>query len=196
MPQRRLWADVADGSKVSQHTQALALLAGVVEPAERESLAERMLSDADLVPASIYFKYYVHQAVIRAGLGDRYLDLLGEWRRMLDLGLTTWAEKADPTRSDAHAWGASPNIEFLRSIVGVDSTGPRFSRVGITPHLGALTEVSGRVPHPKGFVDVVLKRSGDALDATITLPEGVSGDLFWKGKRYPLQPGAQTVTPR
>ncbi len=191
-----VFADVADGSKLSQHAQALAILAGVADPAEMASLAERMLGDADLVPASIYFKYYVHQAVIRAGLGDCYLDLLGEWRRMLDLGLTTWAEKAEPTRSDAHAWGASPNVEFLRTILGVDSTAPGFGRVGITPHLGTLTKVSGRVPHPKGFVDVTLTRTGDALDARVTLPDGINGDLFWKGKRYTLTAGTQTVSAR
>ncbi|MGV3520434.1 alpha-L-rhamnosidase-related protein [Luteitalea sp.] len=195
-PERRLFADVADGASLSQHTQALALLAGIVDPAQRAPLAERMLTDADLVPASIYFKYYVHQAVVRAGLGDRYLDLLGEWRRMLDLGLTTWAEKAEPTRSDAHAWGASPNVEFLRTILGVDSVAPGFARVGITPHLGALTEVRGRVPHPKGFVDVTLTRRDDRLDAQITLPAGVSGDLFWHGQRYPLRSGLQRVSTR
>ncbi len=195
-PDRRLFADVGDGSRFSQHAQALAILAGVAEPAEREALAERMLTDADLAPASIYFKYYVHQAVIRAGLGDRYLELLGEWRRMLDLGLTTWAEKADPARSDAHAWGASPNVEFLRTVLGVDSAAPGFARVSITPHLGALTAVSGRVPHPGGFVEVALTRAGDGLDAQITLPPGVRGDLFWKGKSYALLPGAQSVSVR
>ena len=122
-----MFADVADGSRLSQHAQALAILAGVPTPAEMGPLATRMLSDGSLVPASIYFKYYVHQAVIRAGLGDRYLELLGEWRRMLDLGLTTWAEKAEPTRSDAHAWGASPNVEFLRTILGVDRAAPGFA---------------------------------------------------------------------
>jgi alpha-L-rhamnosidase len=159
-------------------------------------LAERMLADADLAPASIYFKYYVHRAVIVAGLGDRYLDLLGEWRRMLDLGLTTWAETAEPTRSDAHAWGSSPNVEFLRTVLGVDSAAAGFARVGITPHLGALTAVSGRVPHPKGFVDVELKRTGDLLEADVTLPTGVTGSLYWKGKSYPLRPGTQHVTSR
>ena len=193
MPQRRLFADVADGSRVSQHTQALAILAGVAEPAEMAPLAVRMLGDADLAPASIYFRYYVHQAVIRAGLGDRYLELLGEWRRMLDLGLTTWAEKAEPTRSDAHAWGASPNVEFLRTVLGVDSAAPGFARVAITPHLGALGAVSGRVPHPKGFIDVSLRRAGDGLDADVTLPPGIRGQLFWKGKAYALGEGPQTV---
>lgn len=192
-PDRRLFADVADGSRVSQHTQALALLADVVDAGERGALAERMLTHADLAPASIYFKYYVHQAVIRAGLGDRYLDLLGEWRRMLDLGLTTWAEKAEPTRSDAHAWGASPNVEFLRTVLGVDSAAPGFARVAIVPHLGALTRVSGRVPHPKGFVEVSLTRRSDAIEGEVTLPTGVRGDFVWKGRRTPLREGTQTI---
>ena len=190
---RRLFADLADGSRISQHTQALAILSGVVAADELQGLAERMLTHADLAPASIYFKYYVHQAVIRAGLGDRYLDLLGEWRRMLDLGLTTWAEKAEPTRSDAHAWGASPNVEFLRTVLGVDSAGPGFARVAIAPHPGALTRVSGRVPHPKGFIEVSLTRRGDAMEAEVTLPTGVQGDFVWKGRRTPLREGTQTI---
>ena len=195
-PQRRLYLDTATGPHVSQHAQALAILAGLPSAEEREPLVERMLSDADLSPASIYFKYYVHQAVIRAGLGDRYLDLLGEWRRMLDVGLTTWAENAEPTRSDAHAWGASPNIEFLRTILGVDSAAPGFARVAITPHLGALPSVSGRVPHPKGFVDASLTRVGEGLDAQITLPAGIEGQLIWKGKSYALKPGPQSIQAR
>ena len=78
---------------------------------------------------------------------------------MLALGLTTWAEKSEPTRSDAHAWGASPNVEFLRDGARRGLGRPRGSR-GCTSNRtsGALTEISGRVPHPKGFVDVTLKR--------------------------------------
>ena len=112
---------------------------------------------------------------------------------MLDLGLTTWAEKAEPTRSDAHAWGASPNVEFLRTVLGVDSAAPGFARVAITPHLGPLTRVSGRVPHPKGFVDVRLVRRGSGIEAEVTLPAGVEGEFVWAGVRTPLREGAQVV---
>jgi alpha-L-rhamnosidase len=65
--------------------------------------------DQSLVQCSIYFRHYLHSAMNKAGAGDRYLDMLGPGARMLDRGLTTWAETADPTRSDCHAWGASPN---------------------------------------------------------------------------------------
>ena len=192
-PGRKLFADVSGGTTFSQHAQALAILAGIVDAAERPGLAERMLSDASLTPASIYFRYYVHRAAVEAGLGDRYLDWLGAWRDMLALGLTTWAEKSEPSRSDAHAWGASPNVEFLRTLLGVDSSGPGFSTVRIAPHLGPLTEIAGRVPHPKGFVEVSLKRTGATLDAQVTLPPGVTGELVWLGRAFPLRAGAQNV---
>ena len=193
-PDRRLFADVADGSTFSQHAQALAIVAGIVDAAEVRALAERMLTEPGLAPASIYFRYYVHRAVVDAGLGDRYLDLLGPWREMLALGLTTWAEKSEPSRSDAHAWGSSPNVEFLRTVLGVDSSGPGFSTVRIAPHLGSLTQANGRVPHPRGFVDVSLKRTGEVLTAEITLPAGVTGELVWRGKPWPLRPGPQAVS--
>jgi hypothetical protein len=193
-PDRGLFSDVADGTKFSQHAQALAIVAGIVDTDEIRPLAERMLTETGIAPASIYFRYYVHRAAIEAGLGDRYLDLLGPWREMLDLGLTTWAERSEPSRSDAHAWGSSPNVEFLRTVLGVDSAGPGFSTVRVAPHMGPLTEVTGRVPHPRGFVEVSLKRTGDTLDARVALPPGVTGELVWRGATFPLMPGPQTVT--
>ena len=45
-PAGGVFADVADGSRLSQHAQALAILAGVPTPAEMGPLATRMLSDA------------------------------------------------------------------------------------------------------------------------------------------------------
>jgi alpha-L-rhamnosidase len=49
---------------------------------------------------------------------------------MLNRGLTTWAETADPTtRSDCHAWSASPNYELFRTVLGIDSAAPGFRRV-------------------------------------------------------------------
>ena len=80
-----------------------------------------------------------------------------------------------------------------RLVLGVDSSGPGFSTVRIAPHLGSLTQASGRVPHPRGFVDVSLKRTGDVLEATIALPAGVTGELVWRGTASPLKPGSQTV---
>ena len=54
-----------------------------------------------------------------AGEGDKYFSQLEPWKKMLDRGLTTFAEKPDPTRSDCHAWSSSPNYHLLSLVAGV-----------------------------------------------------------------------------
>jgi hypothetical protein len=82
------------------------VLAGAVPATGRRALMTKVLDDASLTQATYYFKFYLFRALQKAEMGDRYLDLLAPWRAMLDLGLTTWAETPDPTRSDSHAWSA------------------------------------------------------------------------------------------
>ena len=195
---RGLFADTPSRSRFSQHANVLAVLAGLVEGAEARAVLERVLADTTLAPGSIYFRHYLHAAVNRAGLGDRYLDLLEPWWRMLREGLSTWAETNEPdVRSDCHAWGASPNFELFRTVLGVDSAAPGFRRVAIRPFLGRLTRLSGAIPHPRGEVAVSLALERGALRATITLPDGVDGELLWGGQRRPVPSGTSrhTLTP-
>jgi hypothetical protein len=192
--QRRLFADDPPKTHWSQHTNALAVIARVAQGDQARDLMERVIPDTTLAQASIYFRYYLNLAARDAGLGDRYLDLLGQWRTMLARGLTTWAEQADPTRSDCHAWGASPNIELYRTVLGIDSTAPGFRRVLIEPHLGKLEKASGAMPHPNGEIKVSYRRVGSKLEAAIDLPSGVEGDFLYSGRHTALKPGHQTVT--
>jgi hypothetical protein len=93
---------------------------------------------------------------------------------MLKEGLTTWAETDSPyTRSDCHAWGASPNIEFFRTVLGVDSAAPGWSKVIVKPHLGPLQRASGTVPHPKGLIHVKVERDGNRYRIDVQAPPGV-----------------------
>jgi alpha-L-rhamnosidase len=187
---RQLFADTPRKERFSQQTNALAILAGVTEGEEARAVMRRTLADPTLTQASVYFHYYLNAALNKSGEGDRYLEQLGPWRWMLGQGLTTWSEIADPaTRSDCHAWGASPNFELFRTVLGVDSSAPGFTRVRIRPFLGRLTHVSGAIPHPKGEVGVKLVRVGGKLSAEISLPEGVTGEFIWRGVRRPLPPG-------
>lgn len=191
---RQLFSDTPDKTFYSQHPNILAVLTGVVEGKEAQALIERILGDSTLVQASIFFKYYLHKAATKVGLGDRYVDFLGEWRAQMSQGLTTWAEKPEPSRSDCHAWGASPNIEFYRTVLGIDTDAPGFERVSIAPHLGRLKKASGSIPHPKGDIKVAYQAgNNESLDAIITLPKGLSGKFVWKGQEKPLREGEQTL---
>jgi hypothetical protein len=134
----------------------------------------------------------LHLALAKAGKGNDYLKWLSIWKENIDMGLTTWAETSDvsTSRSDCHAWGSSPNIEFFRIVLGVDSDAPAFAKVKIEPHLGELKEVEGIVPHPQGEIQVVYKPGS----ASITLPGTVSGSFVWQRKKYPLKAGKNLLT--
>ncbi|TDX01547.1 alpha-L-rhamnosidase-related protein [Dinghuibacter silviterrae] len=187
---RGLYADTKEQHTFSQHANALAILTGMPNAA---AVGRRLLADSTLTQCSIYFKYYLHQALVKAGLGDGYMDWLGIWRQNIAMGLTTWTEDSniDNTRSDCHAWGSSPNIEFFRTVLGIDSDAPGFRRVRIVPHLGKLTDAGGEIPHPNGKIAVHYHLSGGQWKMSVSLPEHTSGVFVWKGKTYALKAGDQ-----
>ena len=192
---RGLFADQPSHRSYSQHVNTLAVLAKLLPEEQLRPLMEKTISDKSLAPASIYFRAYTNAALRDAGLGDRYLEMLGPWRAMLAQGLSTWAETDGlDTRSDCHAWGASPNFELLRTVAGIDSAAPGFRKVRVGPHLGTLDEVEARMPHPNGEIAVHLHRSGQILSADVALPAGTTGELVWQGQRRELAAGQNHVS--
>ncbi len=191
---RQLFADTHDHRSFSQHVNSLAILAGIIEGEEATEVMRRTLIDKELIQATIYFRYYVHQALHTAGLGDELLDNMQIWRDQMALGLTTWAEMPEPSRSDCHAWGSSPNIEFYRILLGIDSEAPGFGKIKIAPSLGTLKNVSGTMPHPLGNITAgyTIDKKG-TLTASLSLPPGTSGTFIWKGKEYALKEGKQEL---
>jgi alpha-L-rhamnosidase len=190
---RRLYADTPKGRIFSQHANVFAVLAGAVTGDAARDLIQRTAADASLIQATTYFRFYLLRAMKAAGLGDQYLAGLGQWRDMLARGLTTFAEKPDPTRSDCHAWSATPVYELLATVCGIEPASPGFATVRIEPHLGHLQRASARMPHPRGEIAVSLQRQGTGIRAEVSLPESVSGEFVWAGKSTALHSGTQTV---
>ena len=193
---RRFFADTPSKKEFSQQANSLAVLARVVEGDDARDLVNRMLADLSLTQCTYYFRHYLHSAVNQVGEGDRYLDLLDEWDKMLARGLTTWAETPEPTRSDCHAWSSSPNFELFRTVLGIDSAAPGFKRVVIRPYPGKLARVSGSIPHPSGEIAVKLDRSSGKLEAEVSLPPNVTGEFIWNGERRALGPGTNKLSMR
>jgi hypothetical protein len=194
-PSRKLFSDTPDKRSFSQASNVMAVMAGLVPQAEARDWMSRTLDEPNIEKCGLYFRYYLHATANAVGLGDRFLDLLDPWRKMLERGMTTWAEfDSSDTRSDCHAWSASPNIEVFRTVLGIDSAAPGFKRVIIRPSLGKLTRASGAIPHPKGEIAVSLALRNGKLGAEVTLPPGVVGDFVWRNERRPLSAGMTKLT--
>jgi len=191
-PSRGLIADTPTRQHFSQHANILGVLTDAIPKADQQATMRKVLSDTSLTQCSYYFRFYLFRAMKKAGLGDEYLNQLGPWLNMLKLGLTTWAETPEPTRSDCHAWSAHPNFDLLATVAGIESAAPGFAEVAIEPHLGHLKHLEVTLPHPQGEIRAQYERQGaDGLVADVTLPGNLTGWFIWNGTRVPLHPGDQ-----
>ena len=113
---------------------------------------------------------------------------------MLDDGLTTTVEGEDKERSDCHAWGASPNYDFLATVCGIRPMKPGFKEVKIEPALGDLKFVKGHMPHPNGKISVDLVKEGEnGLKGSVTLPPATKGRFVWGKSEIELSSGTTLI---
>ena len=186
---RALIADTPKRDIFSQHANVMAVLAGAIPADDQKEVMRKTVLDRSLIQCTVYYRFYLNRALVEAGLGELYLQTLGPWEKMLQLGLTTFAERPEPTRSDCHAWSASPNYDLLAIVCGINPSCAGFAKVRIEPHIGKLSRVQGEMPHHLGTIKVDYRRKADTLSATIELPEGLEGVFVRQGKEYPLKAG-------
>ena len=178
----------------SQHTNIFGILTGAIPEDDQKDIMELVLKDASLSQATIYFRFYLFEALKKVGMEDEYTSMLGSWERMLENGLTTFQEGDYKDRSDCHAWSASPLYHFLTLVAGISPAEPGFRSVLIRPSLGDLEEVEAAMPHPQGMIHVSLKRRGkEGITGTVTLPGDLKGWFQWKGEEVKLVPGSQEI---
>ncbi|HTE26637.1 alpha-L-rhamnosidase-related protein [Flavitalea sp.] len=178
----------------SQHASIMGVITGSVPVDKMKAVMNKVLTDTSLSQATFYYRFYLTIALKKAGLSQLYYEQLKPWRDMLSVGLTTFAENPDPTRSDCHAWSASPNYDFFATICGIVPDAPGFKKILISPSPGKLNNVVATMPHPDGLISVDLTRQNkDGLKGSVTLPSGTTGRFVWNGKEINLKAGKQQV---
>lgn len=191
---RQLLRDAPEHAVFSQHTQLFAILCDMFPDEEAVQLFDRMTAAQDIIPCTYYFRFYMNRVMDKLGLGEQYLESLDEWKQMLANGLTTFAETPEPTRSDCHAWSASPNYDLLALVAGIKPREPGFKSILIEPNPGRLKQVKAAVPHPRGIIFIHLRSVRDnAYQITVGLPDRVTAELRFGGKSYLLGGGEHSL---
>ncbi|WP_447642941.1 MULTISPECIES: alpha-L-rhamnosidase-related protein [Chitinophagaceae] len=153
---------------------------------------------SDRVPAitTPYMRFYELESLCAMGMQDYVLkEMKNYWGGMLKLGATSFWEEYDPTKNGSehyamygrpygkslcHAWGASPIYLLGKYYIGVSPTSPGYQTYTIRPSLGGLEWVDGKVPTPKGAIEVYCNRSTIKVSA----PAG-TGNLCFDSKTTP-----------
>jgi hypothetical protein len=191
---RGLIADSPERSTFSQHANVLAILTNTFpETADKTKIINKLLNDKELAQCTLYFKFYLFEALEKVGQANQFTASLIPWKQMLDAGLTTFAETSDPTRSDCHAWSASPVYYFLSLVSGIKSDSPGFESIRIEPNLGSLKNIDATMPHKLGSIHIKLQKDKDHLSGEITLPIHLDGVFIWNGEQRHLQGGINKI---
>ena len=192
--ERGIFMDFEGAQSSSQHVNIMAILSDALPESEQPALMEKILEDKSLTQCTFYYRFYLTEAMRKVGMGDKYISQLKPWRDMINIGLTTFAENPEPTRSDCHAWSASPNYHLLSLVCGIMPDDYEFKKVKISPNLGSLTEIEGKVPHPKGDISVSFRKNLEGgINGTIVLPQGLDGVFEWRGARSALKSGENKI---
>ncbi len=80
--------------------------------------------------------------------------------------------------------GSHPNIEFFRTVLGIDSDASGFSKIKVEPHLGSLNKASGEMPHPNGKINTSYQFQDNKWNIAIQLPANTPGYLMWNNAGY------------
>ncbi|MEN8193894.1 MAG: alpha-L-rhamnosidase C-terminal domain-containing protein [Bacteroidota bacterium] len=186
-------AETPNKEKFSQHSNIMAILTNTIEGSQQKELMQKILDDKSLIQTTIYYKFYLFNALHKAGLGDQYLSLLDNWTNQLEQGLTTFAETDIEPRSECHAWSASPNYHFTKIVAGIQPASKHFEKILIEPNFGELRWFSAKMPHPNGMIEVNLKKRGNGVRGDIIIPPGTEAIFIWKGKEIRLKEGIQKI---
>ncbi len=195
-PGRGLFASDAAHTVWSEHAQCLALLTDVFEGAQAAALFEKLVSEKDLCPTSVYFSYYLFETYFKFHRVDLFQKRLDLWKGYVKIGATTTIEAPEypghDSRSDCHAWGAHP-LWFLRTgVAGIRSAAPFFARVRIAPQPGSLKTVKASYPHPSGkMIEVDLAFTNGEAKGRVSTP--VAGTFEFGGKVIPLKAGENAL---
>ncbi len=171
----------------TEHSQVLALLSGLLDDERRTQVAYGLLNNPNLLHTTYYFSHYLFEAYRLLGEPNAFLNRLQAWHMLPECGLKTTIEQPEPTRSDCHAWAAHPLLHYFTTILGIRPGSIGFRTVEIRPQLGSLTQAKGKLIHPRGLIVAQFTIANNSCRAAITLPDGVTGNLYWGSQMFPLE---------
>ena len=195
--EKNLMAENSLKHNFTQHTNILAVLTNTVSQPEYKDVMEKVMSGIGMDKTSIYYDFYLFEALKKAGMPEYFSKKMDLWKAMINQGLTTTPESYAKPRSDCHPWTSHPAYEMLSFLCGIAPASPGFTSVLITPQPGIYQNIHGSLTLPQGTITVSLFRQGkEGLSGKVTLPEKMSGKLSWNGQEISLREGEQKISIR
>lgn len=180
---RGVYRDGIGTNHSSIHANFFPLAFGLI-PKDNVAGVVAWLNEKDM-KCSVYAAQYFMEALFQHGSDEKALDLIladgdRSWKHMVNSGTTitweAWDLKYKPNQDWNHAWGAAPANLLPRFVLGVQPASPGWETANIRPCVGELKRARGRVPTPRGPVEVDWKQDG-TFKMSLGLPDGMSAQI-------------------
>jgi len=167
----------------SVHANLFPLAFGLVPEPGRAEVASWLQTRG--MACSVYGAQYLLEGLFLNQADSAALALMTaegdrSWMHMLNRGATitweAWDQKYKPNQDWNHPWGAAPANLLPRFVLGAQPLQPGWTAARIRPHPGSLRSAEGRIPTPRGPIEVRWERS-PRFRIEVRLPEGMTGTL-------------------
>lgn len=203
-PAKGVYRDGEGINHCSQHASLFPLAFGLVPAPQAPSVVTFVMKRG--MACSVYAAQYLLDGLFAHEAGAHALDLITaptdrSWRHMVASGTTisweAWDQKYKPNQDWNHAWGAAPANLLPRYVLGARPLAPGWKRALIQPQPGKLTSAKGKIPTPRGPIQVNWTNQA-SFNISLELPPGMtarvelpaaadSGGVFANGAAVPAR---------
>ncbi|TWT78826.1 Bacterial alpha-L-rhamnosidase [Planctomycetes bacterium CA13] len=168
----------------SVHANLFPLAFGLAPESSREKIAQWLGNRG--MRCSVYAAQYLMEAMFKNGADDFAVAMITaphrrSWRNMVRAGTTitweAWDQNYKPNQDWNHAWGAAPANLLPRYILGAEALTPGWEVARIRPCIGGLKYAKGKVPTPRGPIEIDWTLEGELLELSVALPPGMTAKI-------------------
>jgi hypothetical protein len=175
-----LYVDMPGTKYTSQHVNAFAIISDAANTSRTDDISVSLAANKSLSQATLYFSFYLFRAWEKAETYDYFPAHLQKWHSMLKWNFTTFPEWPTPdTRSDCHAWSASPIYEFITCVLGIKPAVPGFSSVLVKPLPCEFKSAKGKAPVGDQIMEVEWSLSKGEMEIEVKLEKPKRVIIEW-----------------
>jgi hypothetical protein len=208
---------------VTRYSNMFSIFFNYFNETQKQTVKKSVLLNEDIQKITTpYMRFYELEALCAMGEQSYVLkEMKDYWGGMLKLGATSFWEEYNPGKKGAehysmygrefgkslcHAWGASPIYLLGKYYLGVKPTSAGYATYDVEPGLGGLQWMEGKVPTPKGDIEIYVSREqvkitgrsgvGTVRIKSKTQPTGKNVTAISKGENIyeiTIQPGVEYV---
>ena len=166
-----------DVRKPDDRANALAVLAGLADKEQYDTIADVLINTENSSP---YMEYYVLEALCKMGEYEAAKTRIKtRYEGMMSEDYSTLWEFWDSWRGTKnHAWSGGPLVIMSKHFAGITPLEAGYEKVEIKPQYSLSDKINCTVPSVKGLISLDYEKASEGYIVNVNLPVDMKAELF------------------